>query len=85
MMTEYGWFERDGRQPTHDPGLVVACPVCATSLEDRPRTTVSFLVLSRPARSYFFRVHRDCWRRIDEGRRSDIEGALVDAIAVGVQ
>lgn len=84
-MTEYGWFDSATQtQAVYDPGVDVACPVCTQALE-RPVKTISFLVVSHPERSYFFRAHKQCWEGVTSERQGEIESQLVDAIAMGVQ
>lgn len=85
-LTDYGWFD-DASQvvPAFDPGLSGSCPVCGIGLLSSPRVTVSFLVVSRPERSYFYRAHKSCWEPLPEPMRQEFEWPMVNAIARGPQ
>ena len=77
----FGWFDNTSDTPAHDPGMNGLCPVCSKTLE-RPVKTIS-LMLDGDDKSYFFRVHKQCWEGLSEHEKWLIESSLIDAIAEG--
>ena len=57
----YGWFDSPEQEvPAYDPGPNIDCPFCKESLTCRAVTTIS-LCAQESSRSYFYRVHKDCY------------------------
>lgn len=77
-LLSFGWFDDLSQQPTFDPGLGVACPVCGNELSAEPRTTISVAAAENRTRSYFFRAHKRCWSASSEAERIAIESGLID-------
>ena len=81
LPAHFGWYDRaDQAEPTHDPGLDVACPICNVRVGRhavRPIRTVS---LSDGKRSYFYRVHRDCQDQASPDLVTDIESVAIDGV-----
>lgn len=73
----FGFFDLAGTKPAYDPGLDVACPFCAITL-NRPLVTTSFF---RPGddKSYFYRSHKACSLMATLDEVQGIESAVVDA------
>ena len=77
----YGYFDNPHEnEPAYDPGLGVDCPVCEKTLAHRLVRTIS-LMLPGDTRSYFYRVHAACWRRLTEAEKTIYDSAIIDAVA----
>lgn len=78
-MKPYGYFSSpDQSEPEYDPGTHVDCPICHHPLS-RAIVTIS-LMAKGDSRSYFYRVHKVCYARLDEQQKTDLDSLIVDAI-----
>lgn len=78
--TRFGYFDDvDQEKPAFDPGLNIGCPVCGHQL-DKPVVTTS-LMLPQDGRSYFYRMHKQCWESMTEEERTLFDSDLIDALA----
>lgn len=76
----YGYFTAPGQKvPDRDPGLYVACPVCGHILGKVPVKTISLMV-DGDTRSYFYRVHRDCYDGLTADEKARLDWPIVDAV-----
>lgn len=77
MTVALGYFDSPyQKQPSHDPGTDVACPVCNKTLSGRLKTIS--LMRADDERSYLFRVHAECWEAAGSEQREIIEGSIID-------
>jgi len=86
----FGWFDSPSQEtPVHDPGLNAPCAVCGKTVgkhtEKNPIMTISLCVENVLYRdkSYFFRVHKPCWKALDEDEQCLIESSLIDKLNHG--
>jgi hypothetical protein len=75
----FGYFSTPDLQvPDYDPGLSVSCPACNHMLH-RPVLAISLMVPG-DGRSYFYRVHKECYDSLSHEKEIDIDSILIDAI-----
>lgn len=75
----FGYFSSPSLEvPDHDPGLSATCPACNQRLY-RPVLTISLMV-PYDERSYFYRVHKECYEKLTHEQEIDIDSILIDAI-----
>lgn len=76
----YGYFSNSEQiEPEHDPTLDVDCPICHQKLFI-PVKTIS-LILDGDNRSYFYRVHKNCYESSTDELKTMVDSLLIDAIA----
>lgn len=82
----FGYFDDPSQtEPAFDPGLDVDCPICHTKLS-RPMKTISVMLDDpnlggRDSRSYFYRAHKDCYDALAPEQETNLDGAIIDAVA----
>lgn len=75
----FGWFDNnDYEKPAHDPGLDTICMICGKKLSPMMKTVS--LMKEGDTRSYFYRVHKDCYLSLTEEEILEYEGSLIDNI-----
>ena len=82
----FGYFDDPSQtEPTFDPGLNVDCLVCHTRLSP-PMKTIS-VMLDEPTlggrdnRSYFYRVHKDCYEALTPQQETNLDSVIIDSVA----
>jgi len=76
----FGWFDNsDQEKPAHDPGLETICPICAKKLS-RPLMTISLMSEANRDKSYFYRVHKNCYDDLTTEEEISLDSSLIDAL-----
>ncbi len=73
-----GYFEDFSDTPKYDPGLDVNCLICMKPLS-LPLKTISVTKI-KDLRSYFFRVHKNCWESLSEKEQKNYESSIIDYV-----
>lgn len=73
----FGYFDKpESDVPAHDPCMAAPCIVCMRLLS-APVMTISLTPIGNE-RSYFFRVHKDCWLSCSSEEKTKYESSLID-------
>lgn len=86
MMPLFGYFDDPAQtEPAFDPGLDVDCLICHTKLS-RPMLCVDLMLDDpnlggRDSRSYFYRVHKECYESLTPEQVTDLDSVIIDAAA----
>lgn len=86
IQPKFGYFDKPGQDaPAFDPGLNVECPVCQLALS-RPMKTISLMLDDenlggRDTRSYFYRVHKQCYEGLNAEEETALDSTIIDAVA----
>lgn len=68
--------------PVFDPGFDVPCPCCGKQIgrhnEQNRLKTINLMDFDRKdSRSWFFRVHHDCWSKLNDDDQQVIETSVL--------
>lgn len=82
----YGYFNSpQDAKPTYDPGTGVQCPVCSHTLGrhtmEHPIVTIS-LMMDGDTRSYFYRVHGECFNSLTDEQKLVLDEGIIGARAM---
>ena len=74
-----GYFTApEQRTPAFDPGLDVPCPVCGEPLSNgEPLREISLMPRGH-ARSYFYRLHKACFRKLSRAGREALDAEVIE-------
>lgn len=73
-----GFFEEADQVPVYDPGILVPCLICGQRLS-APIKTIN-LMPEDGLRSYFYRVHKDCFENLTCQQAMDLDSSIIDQV-----